>query len=114
MSNLARAWKDEAYRQSLSVEEQAKLPANPVGEIELTEAELDAISGAHWGGRYNQPSETDQALISQRNAFATNGFNNVNAVPTGLGTLTINQTGNTCNDDFDPSASAFSFDGSGF
>src|SRR2546421_7298636 len=46
MSNIVRAWKDEAYRQGLSAEEQALLPANPAGEIELTEAELDAISGA--------------------------------------------------------------------
>mgnify|MGYP001269080300 CR=1 FL=1 len=46
MNNIVRAWKDEAYRQSLSVEEQAMLPANPAGEIELTEADLEAISGA--------------------------------------------------------------------
>lgn len=57
MSNIARAWKDEAYRQSLSTDEQAMLPANPVGEIELTEAELGAISGAGWG---NRPSDFDQ------------------------------------------------------
>jgi mersacidin/lichenicidin family type 2 lantibiotic len=57
MNNIARAWKDETYRQSLSVEEQAMLPANPAGEIELTEAELGAISGAGWG---NRPSDTDQ------------------------------------------------------
>jgi len=46
MSNLTRAWKDETYRQSLSTEEQAMLPANPAGAIELTEAELEVISGA--------------------------------------------------------------------
>lgn len=45
MSNLIRAWKDEAYRQNLSIEEQTMLPADPVGTIELTEAELEAISG---------------------------------------------------------------------
>jgi mersacidin/lichenicidin family type 2 lantibiotic len=46
MSNIIRAWKDETYRQGLSTEEQALLPANPAGEIELTETELEAISGA--------------------------------------------------------------------
>ncbi len=46
MNNIVRAWKDETYRQSLSAEEQAVLPSNPVGEIELTQAELEAISGA--------------------------------------------------------------------
>jgi mersacidin/lichenicidin family type 2 lantibiotic len=46
MSNLIRAWKDETYRQGLSTQEQAMLPVNPAGAIELTEAELEAISGA--------------------------------------------------------------------
>src|SRR5689334_22887102 len=45
MSNIVRAWKDGAYRQFLSTEELAVLPANPAGAIELTEAELEAISG---------------------------------------------------------------------
>ena len=47
MSNIVRAWKDEAYRQSLSTEEQAMLPANPAGEIELTDVQLEAIFGGH-------------------------------------------------------------------
>src|SRR5436853_2225270 len=46
MSNIVRAWKDEAYRQSLSAEEHVLLPANLAGEIELTDAELAAIFGA--------------------------------------------------------------------
>jgi mersacidin/lichenicidin family type 2 lantibiotic len=46
MSNLVCAWKDEVYLQSLSTEEQAILPANPAGAIELTEAELEAMFGA--------------------------------------------------------------------
>jgi mersacidin/lichenicidin family type 2 lantibiotic len=45
MNNIVRAWKDETYRQSLSVEEQAMLPASPAGEIELTEAQLEAVFG---------------------------------------------------------------------
>jgi mersacidin/lichenicidin family type 2 lantibiotic len=49
MSNLVRAWKDEAYYQSLPVEEQAMLPTNPAGAIELTEAELETISRLHGG-----------------------------------------------------------------
>ena len=47
MNDLVRVWKDEGYRQGLSPEEQAALPVNPAGEIELTEAELEAISGAY-------------------------------------------------------------------
>ena len=45
MNNIVRAWKDEAYRRSLSVEEQTMLPINPAGEIELTDAELKAVYG---------------------------------------------------------------------
>ena len=43
--DIVRAWKDEAYRQSLSEEERLALPANPVGEIELTDADLEAVYG---------------------------------------------------------------------
>ena len=50
MNNIVRAWKDAAYRQSLSAEEQAIVPANPAGEIELTDAELQAIYGASCSG----------------------------------------------------------------
>jgi mersacidin/lichenicidin family type 2 lantibiotic len=48
-SNIVRAWKDEFYRQSLSDEERAQLPENPVGELELTDAELGSVFAA--GGR---------------------------------------------------------------
>ena len=50
-SNIVRAWKDEFYRQSLSDEERAQLPENPVGELELTDAELGSVFAA--GGRFN-------------------------------------------------------------
>lgn len=46
--DIARAWKDEAYRQSLSSEELALLPENPAGELELNDAELEAVHGGHW------------------------------------------------------------------
>jgi len=47
MSNfdIVRAWKDENYRQSLSSEEQALLPANPAGSIELSDELLDMVAG---------------------------------------------------------------------
>jgi mersacidin/lichenicidin family type 2 lantibiotic len=46
---IARAWKDAAYRASLNAEEQALLPASPAGEFELSEADLVAVQGAHGG-----------------------------------------------------------------
>ncbi len=48
--DIVRAWKDEAYRQQLSSEEQALLPANPAGELELSDAELQVVHGAHHSG----------------------------------------------------------------
>ncbi|WP_420644496.1 mersacidin/lichenicidin family type 2 lantibiotic [Candidatus Leptofilum sp.] len=42
-----RAWKDEAYRESLTPEELAKLPDNPAGLIELSDMDLGyAVGGA--------------------------------------------------------------------
>jgi len=60
MSNIVCAWKDEAYRQSLPVEEQAMLPTNPAGAIELTEAELEAIFRVHGGSDSGPVSDTDE------------------------------------------------------
>jgi mersacidin/lichenicidin family type 2 lantibiotic len=46
--SIIRAWKDPEYRQSLSQEEQALLPENPAGAIELTDEELDMVAGGSW------------------------------------------------------------------
>jgi len=43
--NIVRAWKDRAFRQSLSEAERAQLPENPAGSRELTEAEAQAVEG---------------------------------------------------------------------
>ncbi len=48
--DIVRAWKDTAYHASLSDEEQAQLPISPAGESELSEADLEVISGGHHGG----------------------------------------------------------------
>ena len=43
--DVARAWKDEEYRNSLTPPQLAALPPNPAGEIELSEFDLDQTSG---------------------------------------------------------------------
>jgi mersacidin/lichenicidin family type 2 lantibiotic len=58
VNNIVRAWKDEAYRQSLSAEEQAMLPENPAGGFELTDADLEALCGA--SGAENKQSDFGQ------------------------------------------------------
>jgi mersacidin/lichenicidin family type 2 lantibiotic len=44
--NIIRAWKDEAYRMSLSEAERAMLPENPAGIVELSDAQLEGPAGA--------------------------------------------------------------------
>jgi mersacidin/lichenicidin family type 2 lantibiotic len=43
--DIIRAWKDDAYRQSLSDEQRTELPANPAGELQLTDAQLEEAFG---------------------------------------------------------------------
>ena len=43
--DIIRAWKDEEYRSGLSDAERARLPANPAGIIELSDADLGAVAG---------------------------------------------------------------------
>jgi mersacidin/lichenicidin family type 2 lantibiotic len=45
---IVRSWKDETYRLNLSDKEQALLPDNPAGVIELTDAELCGVEGGTW------------------------------------------------------------------
>ncbi len=44
--HIIRAWKDEAYRLSLTEAERAQLPVNPAGFIEMDETALDGAAGA--------------------------------------------------------------------
>lgn len=43
--DVIRAWKDAAYRQGLSENQLAGLPANPAGAVDLTAEEAAAIEG---------------------------------------------------------------------
>ncbi len=45
IDHIINAWRSEEYRDSLSTEEQALLPQSPVGEIDLTESELQDVAG---------------------------------------------------------------------
>jgi len=47
--DIARAWKDEEYRQSLNTEQLAALPANPAGGVELSDRQLAKIVGGDNG-----------------------------------------------------------------
>jgi len=47
--DIIRAWKDEAYRNSLTDDQRAKLPPNPAGIMQLTDADLGAAAGGTEG-----------------------------------------------------------------
>jgi mersacidin/lichenicidin family type 2 lantibiotic len=53
--DIVRAWKDESYRASLSEEQLALLPANPIGEVELSDSDLAGICGgnAKWSRHHH-------------------------------------------------------------
>jgi mersacidin/lichenicidin family type 2 lantibiotic len=51
--DIIRAWKDIDYRNSLS---EAALPANPAGELALTEEDLGAVVGGVMMARGSGPS----------------------------------------------------------
>ena len=54
--DTVRAWKDETYHESLSDEQRAALPANPAGELDLTEVQLKSIYGSGGAGPANSPA----------------------------------------------------------
>jgi mersacidin/lichenicidin family type 2 lantibiotic len=65
--DIVRAWKDEAYRQSLSEEQLSTLPANPAGQLELAETDLLSVqggSGLELLELLNHISVTSIALLS--------------------------------------------------
>jgi len=45
-SDVIRAWKDPAYRATLTAEELAQLPGHPSGALELRDEQLRAVTGA--------------------------------------------------------------------
>jgi mersacidin/lichenicidin family type 2 lantibiotic len=70
--DIVRAWKDQTYRENLSTEQRTQVPANPAGEIELSEADLAAVYGADgWGtgGNYRHCAWGENGgFDSQRNS----------------------------------------------
>jgi mersacidin/lichenicidin family type 2 lantibiotic len=43
--DIVRAWTDEEYRRSLDPSDLEQLPEHPAGEITLTDADINVISG---------------------------------------------------------------------
>jgi mersacidin/lichenicidin family type 2 lantibiotic len=71
---IIRAWKDPEYRLNLSAEEQALLPENPAGAIELTDDELDMAVG----GNHSNQSSYSNSYSSSYNNSNNNSYSNSN------------------------------------
>lgn len=56
VQDIIRAWKDQQFRDSLSEEQRAQLPANPVGLVEIDDEQLvQVIGGARYSGGCTNP-----------------------------------------------------------
>ena len=67
--DIVRAWKDESYRSSLNAREQAMLPENPAGVLDLSDAELETIQGAtNINGWVSNACTSDQQWSASANA----------------------------------------------
>jgi len=45
--DIVRAWKDEAYRASLTYTQRGTLPENPAGLVELNDVDLEGLVGGN-------------------------------------------------------------------
>ncbi|HEX3642425.1 MAG TPA: mersacidin/lichenicidin family type 2 lantibiotic [Ktedonobacteraceae bacterium] len=68
--NIIPTWKNAAYRQSLTAGAQARLSVNPIGEVELTDADLEAVHGGSGCGG-------DSGLLNDNNSHNNNHNLNV-------------------------------------
>jgi len=74
--DITRAWKDEAYRQTLSEEELGLLPANPAGELELSDTDLETVAGGFGPGTvFASQRSTSVAVLCELNVFSLNIVN---------------------------------------
>ena len=63
---IVRAWKDADYRSELASTEQATLPPNPVGPIDLADTSIDLAAGGDMAGTQYLESLGCCQGISQR------------------------------------------------
>jgi mersacidin/lichenicidin family type 2 lantibiotic len=70
--DIVRAWKDDLYRQGLTLEEQALVPESPIGEFELSDADLEMIyggSGCHHEANHHEGNHGG-GTVYHNNSFA--------------------------------------------
>ncbi len=91
--DIVRLWKNEDYRASLSKEELAMLPESPIGEIELSDADLQVIQGGQGNSCISSAYSTYDASCTCDGGNYGGNYNDCNN-----GSPTIYGYGNTsCN-----------------
>lgn len=78
--DIVRSWKDESYRQSLNEEQLNMLPTSPVGELELTDTDLEVIYGGgtiHGHGESGRQRVESFALICEINIYTISVLGNI-------------------------------------
>jgi len=65
-TNIIRAWKDVEYRKTLTPEQLAGLPANPVELIALSEEDLRGVVGGFQPGSTVYPDCCDNSTIGPK------------------------------------------------
>jgi mersacidin/lichenicidin family type 2 lantibiotic len=78
LDRIIRAWKDPEYRLNLSEEDQALLPENPAGAIELTDDELDMAVGGHGPSHHSSHSSSNSSNRSSHNSSNSSSNNSSN------------------------------------
>lgn len=77
---IIRAWKDPEFRSSLSAEEQAQLPENPAGAIELSDEELDMATGGHGAySAYHYYSNSNSNSNSRSSSSSSSASSNASS-----------------------------------
>ncbi len=79
LDRIIQAWKDPEYRLNLSAEDQALLPENPAGAIELTDDELDMAVGGHGPSSNSSSNSSSRSYRNSSNSSNRSSSNSSNS-----------------------------------
>lgn len=101
--NIVPTWKNAAYRQSLTAGTQTLLPTKFIGEVELTDADLEGIHGGNGSGILTDNLNDNQInTLNGRNSLLNNigilgsGSSSCSNEPSGGSSLGSHGHGHQC------------------
>lgn len=99
--NIVPAWKNAAYRQSLTAGAQTLLPTKFIGEVELTDADLEGVHGGS-GILTDNLNDNHINVLNGRNSLLNNigilgsGNSSCSNEPSGGSSLGSHSHGHQC------------------